>query len=68
MITSLQPYFTIKSYADKAMEAFQKTTTYGNLPYSQFLMYLYKEGKSISNQPNLFLVEIHLLFFDVIAL
>ena len=26
------------------------------------------EGKSISNQPNLFPVEIHLIFFDVIAL
>ena len=26
------------------------------------------EGESISNQPNLFLVEIHLFFFDVIAL
>ena len=26
------------------------------------------EGESISNQPNLFPVEIHLLFFDVIAL
>ena len=26
------------------------------------------EGESISNQPNLFPVEIHLFFFDVIAL
>ena len=26
------------------------------------------EGKSMSNQPNLFPVEIHLFFFDVIAL
>ena len=26
------------------------------------------EGESISNQPNVFLVEIHLFFFDVIAL
>ena len=26
------------------------------------------EGESISNQPNLFQVEIHLFFFDVIAL
>ena len=26
------------------------------------------EGESISNQPNLFLVEIHLFFFDVVAL
>ena len=26
------------------------------------------EGESISNQPNLFLVEINLFFFDVIAL
>ena len=26
------------------------------------------EGESISNQPNLFSVEIHLFFFDVIAL
>ena len=26
------------------------------------------EGESISNQPNLFLVEIHLFFFDAIAL
>ena len=26
------------------------------------------EGESISNQPNLFRVEIHLFFFDVIAL
>ena len=29
--------------------------------------YMY-EGESISNQPNLFPVEIHLFFFDVIAL
>ena len=28
----------------------------------------YYEGKSISNQPNLFPVEIHHFFFDVIAL
>ena len=26
------------------------------------------EGESVSNQPNLFPVEIHLFFFDVIAL
>ena len=26
------------------------------------------EGESICNQPNLFPIEIHLLFFDVIAL
>ena len=26
------------------------------------------KGESISDQPNLFLVEIHLFFFDVIAL
>ena len=26
------------------------------------------EGESISNQPNLFTVEIHLFFFDAIAL
>ena len=26
------------------------------------------EGESISNQPNLFPVEIHLFFFDVVAL
>ena len=26
------------------------------------------EGESVSNQPNLFPVEIHLLFFDVISL
>ena len=30
------------------------------------IQYTY-EGGSISNQPNLFPVEIHLLFFDVIA-
>ena len=30
-------------------------------------MYIY-EGESISNQPNLFTVDIHLFFFDVIAL
>ena len=29
---------------------------------------LFYEGKSIRNQPNLFSVEIHLFFFDVIAL
>ena len=29
---------------------------------------IYYEGESISNQPNLFPVEIHLFFFDVIAL
>ena len=28
----------------------------------------YYKGESISNQPNLFPVEIHLFFFDVIAL
>ena len=28
----------------------------------------YYEGESISNQPNLFSVEIHLFFFEVIAL
>ena len=28
----------------------------------------YYEGESISNQPNLFPVESHLFFFDVIAL
>ena len=32
------------------------------LPYIQY------EGESISNQPDLFPVEIHLFFFDVIAL
>ena len=32
------------------------------------MMYLFYEGESISNQPNLFPVEIHLFFFDVIAL
>ena len=30
--------------------------------------WLIYEGESISNQPNLFPVEIHLFFFDVIAL
>ena len=32
------------------------------------LIYVFYEGESISNQPNLFPVEIHLFFFDVIAL
>ena len=37
------------------------------LPSSQANLINY-EGKSISNQPNLFPVKIHLFFFDVIAL
>ena len=33
-----------------------------------FMLYPIYEGESISNQPNLFPVEIHLFFFDVFAL
>ena len=36
--------------------------------YARAIEILLYEGKSISNQPNLFPVEIHLFFFDVIAL
>ena len=36
-----------------------------NLNKEDFQQY---EGESISNQPNLFPVELHLFFFDVIAL
>ena len=38
---------------------------WGRVFESVFVKY---EGESISNQPNLFPVEIHLFFFDVIAL
>ena len=37
------------------------------LRVKKFFDFVYK-GESISNQPNLFPVEIHLFFFDVIAL
>ena len=36
--------------------------------YTVVKVYQIYEGESISNQPNLFPVEIHLFFFDVIAL
>ena len=35
--------------------------------YGEMYKELWYEGESISNQPNLFPVEIHLFFFDVIA-
>ena len=43
----------------------QKLLTFFQQKISMYLPY---EGESISNQPNLFPVKIHLFFFDVIAL
>ena len=40
---------------------------YGIVPRWKFWILEMYEGESISNQPNLFPVEIHLYFFDVIA-
>ena len=40
----------------------------GELSDNFGISFLSYEGESISNQPNLFPVEIHLFFFDVIAL
>ena len=38
-------------------------------PVNVFVLYIYiYEGESIINQPNLFSLEIHHFFFDVIAL
>ena len=40
----------------------------GKFEEAQVLCSTCYEGESISNQPNLFPVEIHLFFFDVVAL
>ena len=44
----------------------QAKGTYNPLYY--FIVPFYYEGESIGNQPNLFPVEIHLFFFDIIVL
>ena len=56
------------------IEAFNSTSRYlddlldiDNIYFDQMVDRIY-EGESISNQPNLFPVEIHLFFFDLIAL
>ena len=45
----------------------QSSTSYNDL-ISCVPFWKRYEGESISNQPNLFPVELHLFFFDVIAL
>ena len=43
-------------------------STFQSVDFSASRAIFKYEGESISNQPNLFPVEIHLFFFDVIAL
>ena len=62
------PWFDSRSRRDRFFNAnFCFFILFPALCFTLFLIYIY-EGESISNQPNLFPVEIHLLFFDVIAL
>ena len=60
---------TVKSYLETIHVKYQTLLSLNTTSlFTFFIISILYEGESIKNQPNLFLGEIDLFFFDVIAL